>query len=133
MRRRASDLLLAASALFMLGMAAVLTPAGDAVAFRGKPLGISCASRAWFGVECPFCGMTRSFVALLHGDVTASFRHHPGGPLLALTLFAVLVYVVVAAVRRRPPLTERRGPMLALQGAAMVCVLLGVARLWMRS
>jgi len=133
MKRRASDLLLAVTALFMLGTAAVLTPAGDAVAFRGKPLGIVCASRALFGVECPFCGMTRSFVSLLNGDVSASFRHHPGGPLLALTLFAVLVYVIAAALRRRPPLTERRAPMIALQAVAAVCVLLGVARLWMWS
>jgi hypothetical protein len=130
MRKRALDLMLAASALFMLGTAAILTPAGDAVAFRGKPLGIVCFSRRVFGVECPFCGMTRSFVALMHGDVKASFEHHWGGPLLALTLLGALVYVLVAALRRRPPLTETRGPLIALQAVAGLCVVLGIVRLW---
>jgi hypothetical protein len=38
--------------------------------------------------------------------------------------------VVAAAVRRRPPFTETRAPMVALQAVAGVCVVLGFVRMW---
>ena len=30
-------------------------------------LPLACVMRSWLGVRCPFCGMTRDFVAILHG------------------------------------------------------------------
>ena len=40
---------------------------------------------------CPGCGLTRSWVALMHGNLADSIREHPLGPItvvVALQLFA---------------------------------------------
>jgi Protein of unknown function (DUF2752) len=39
-----------------------------------------CASRLWLGLNCPGCGLTRSFVALAHGDWQAAWLFNPAGP-----------------------------------------------------
>ena len=45
-----------------------------------------CWSRRYLGIECPTCGLTRSFVSLAHRDVAASVHYQP----LGLVLFAVV-------------------------------------------
>ena len=49
-------------------------------------LDILCPVRYVTGVPCPFCGMTRAWLAALRGDVAAALRFHPlfllGPPLL---------------------------------------------------
>jgi len=30
-------------------------------------LPLACVMRSWLGMRCPFCGMTRDFVTILHG------------------------------------------------------------------
>jgi hypothetical protein len=89
---RMLDLGVAALAAAQLGAAFVLSPGGD-------ELGVTCPSRAWFGVACPCCGLSRSFVALAHGDVRAAFAAHPAGPLLALAMLALVATTVLT--RRR--------------------------------
>ncbi len=42
----------------------------------GPPL---CTFRNLTGYDCPGCGLTRSVVGLLHGDVGESLRAHPLG------------------------------------------------------
>lgn len=63
---------------------------GVHVAVGGAPsleLPPTCLSNTLFGVRCPGCGLTRSFVYLAHGDFLSSFRvHHLGWLLFALTL-----------------------------------------------
>ena len=50
--------------------AAVLVAAADR-------LGYVCPFRALTGLPCPGCGMTRAWISLLHGDLSAAFRFHP--------------------------------------------------------
>ncbi len=50
--------------------AAVLIAAADR-------LGYVCPFRALTGLPCPGCGMTRAWISLLHGDLSAAFRFHP--------------------------------------------------------
>lgn len=51
-----------------------------------------CGSRALFGVACPGCGLTRSFVALAAGDFAESFRLHRLGWLMALAVALQIPY-----------------------------------------
>jgi hypothetical protein len=127
MRGRLADLALAALALVQLAGAMWLVPTRDAVAWRdGSPLGGACWFHAATGLDCPFCGMTRSFVALAHGQVAAAFRFHPAGPLLFVAMLAFLAAVAIAAARRARPIFERRGFVAAFQAVAVVCLATGV-------
>lgn len=47
---------------------------------------VLCPVRRFTGVPCPGCGLTRTFVHALHGDVAAAFRAHAFG-LLVVGLF----------------------------------------------
>lgn len=52
---------------------------------------ILCPFRRLTGLPCPGCGLTRSIVALVQGDLDAAFAHHRFGPFLALALLALAV------------------------------------------
>jgi hypothetical protein len=51
-----------------------------------------CPFKVMTGLPCPGCGLTRSTVAFLHGDITTSFYFHPlGAPMvIALVVFALI-------------------------------------------
>jgi hypothetical protein len=87
-----------------------------------------CWFRELVGVDCPFCGLTRSLVALLDGRVLDAFRFHPAGPLVALWLAATSAWLLGAAVRRRPPLVDRAAFARVLALLVAVSVAGGAAR-----
>jgi hypothetical protein len=51
----------------------------------------ACPLRSATGVPCPFCGMTRACVALLHGHIARSLAYNPGGILVIALAVALLV------------------------------------------
>lgn len=52
---------------------------------------LTCPIKACTGVDCPGCGMQRSVIQLLDGDVAGSIEMHPAGiPMLFLILFLIL-------------------------------------------
>ena len=64
---------LQATLLSLMVTAPVLIPIQD--------LGIeTCWWHYFFGFHCPSCGLTRSFIALAHGRIAASFGYHWIGP-----------------------------------------------------
>ncbi|WP_439029605.1 DUF2752 domain-containing protein [Gordonia terrae] len=100
-----------------LGAATILRPAGVA---SGPQV---CPFAAMTGLPCPGCGLTRSWVAFMHGDVGAAFTFNVFGPLLLiLTAVTVVAAIVTLARRRRSPLGGWRDIVLGPAGA----VLLGV-------
>jgi hypothetical protein len=63
-----------------------------------------CLSRQWFGVPCPGCGLTRSFVHLAHGDWRASWESHRLGWLLAGLVVLQIPYRIHGLCRPGRPL-----------------------------
>jgi hypothetical protein len=84
-KARHAWLLGAAVAIVIMSLALEVRP-GERIALAGfsdYPLPHTCYSRTLFGVRCPGCGLTRSFIHLAHGDWRASWQVHPVGWLLA--------------------------------------------------
>lgn len=81
------------------------------VAFRlfpQAPLPEVCQSKVLLGIDCPGCGLTRSFVHLAHGDLAASLGVHPVGWLVALFVLAQVPYRIWALrTANGAPLGER--------------------------
>lgn len=51
----------------------------------------SCPFKSHFGIDCPGCGLQRSVVALLKGDVIESFSFYPATlPLIFIVCFTLL-------------------------------------------
>lgn len=70
-----------------------------------------CGSRALLGIECPGCGLTRSFVALASGDVAESFHFHRLGWLMFLATASQIPYRIVRLRQlSQGDLSERRWP-----------------------
>ena len=55
----------------------------------GHPIGWVCGLRSRLGWPCPTCGMTRSVVLSLHGEVEKAWHVAPGGPVALFGLLAL--------------------------------------------
>jgi hypothetical protein len=62
-----------------------------------------CRTLQWFGVPCPFCGMTTSFSLIAHGQLIKSFTCQPAGMLLFLAMICVGITAAIAAATGRAP------------------------------
>ena len=51
---------------------------------------LACPLRTVTGIPCPFCGMTRSVVAIVHGHLGASLRFNPGGIVIVALAIALV-------------------------------------------
>ena len=51
---------------------------------------LSCPIKQNFGIDCPGCGIQRSFVALMKGDVLESLKFYPA-TIPIITLFALTI------------------------------------------
>ncbi len=52
---------------------------------------LPCPSKVLLHMECPGCGLQRSFICLLQGDLKNSLAFHPATvPMLALVIFAAM-------------------------------------------
>lgn len=107
---RQRHLFFAALAIVVAGLAFALQVQDDRVALAGfadYPLPHLCMSRSMFGVTCPGCGLTRSFVHLAHGDWQASWRAHRLGWLMAAVVLFQLPYRAWMLAGRRDALPPR--------------------------
>jgi hypothetical protein len=82
---------LAACASIVLA-ALLLEPSGDFVRVGPWTLPSVCTFRQMTGVPCPGCGLTRSIVAAVHGDWSASYSYHRLGLVFVLYLAMQTAY-----------------------------------------
>jgi hypothetical protein len=118
--------LFAAMLLLELAVAHVLLTADrETVFFEGKPIHVACSFKEHFGVPCPACGISRSLVLTLHGDVTTASQLNPGGPLAVLTTLYFAAAMLWLALRRRlRPGADLAGTTKAIQWSTAI---LGIA------
>ncbi len=129
MKDHALDLVLANGFALTLIAARLLVPVGAEVAApNGAAMGPACWLRQWLSVPCPTCGLTRSFVALAHGDIGAAFIWHPAGPMLFLAMGIFALTAFMALARRAPALADRPAVRWWMQAIAVAVVFLGLAR-----
>ena len=62
----------------------------EAVDWLGDHL-LTCPFKSMTGIDCPGCGMQRSVIKLLEGDVAQSIAFHPAG---ATTLLMILLLIL---------------------------------------
>lgn len=98
----------------------------ERVGVRGHPdllLPPSCPSRSVFGVNCPGCGLTRSFVYLARGDWLASAQcHRLGWLLMLLAAFQVPYRLAILLGAKRVLLREGLGRWI---GRTLIALLIG--------
>jgi hypothetical protein len=80
------------------------------VSWSNAQLPILCGSRALFGLECPGCGLTRSFVALADGDWAMSYTYHRVGWLLFLAVMLQIPYRAYRLCRLHAEVVEPEWP-----------------------
>jgi Protein of unknown function (DUF2752) len=92
--RRHREMLWVAAVVVVLAAILEVLPSGRVALsfFPEYPLPESCLSKSWMGVECPGCGLTRSFVHLAHGRLGDSLAVHRVGWVLALSLLGQFPY-----------------------------------------
>ena len=59
-------------------------------------IGVNCPIRFLTGISCPGCGMTRAWISLLQGNLSAAVSYHP-------LLFTVVPAVIAVFFRSRIP------------------------------
>jgi hypothetical protein len=123
--QRHREVLATACAVWVLAFALHELPDGR-VALRGfpqVPLPQACASRSWFGVRCPGCGLTRSIIHLAEGDWWSSWHAHRLGGLMAVVIALQIPYRLLALRRPHRPLIAPRWQVVI--GYALIVLLLG--------
>lgn len=83
----------------------------------------TCMSRSLFGINCPACGLTRSFVYLARGDWIASTQCHRLGWLLMFMAAVQVPYrLAILAGRQQLLLSEPAGRWV---GRVLIALLIG--------
>jgi len=82
-----------------------------------------CGSRVLFGVDCPGCGLTRSFIALAAGNVADSIRFHRVGWVLALAVVLQIPYRLLCLWELRTKIPTRTWP--TWFGNILIALLIG--------
>lgn len=80
--------------LIIILLAVILKqPATDeqTLSLASVPLPTLCMIKRYTGFDCPGCGLTRSFVAAMHGNLAGSFGWHRLGPLALLYTWAQIL------------------------------------------
>ncbi|MFL6334013.1 MAG: DUF2752 domain-containing protein [Pyrinomonadaceae bacterium] len=126
-RERLKTGLTGAALLASLALARGLASASPAaVHVAGRELPVVCPSRLLFGVNCPGCGMTRSVLLTLGGDLHSALNVNPAGPFFvaALILLALQLLLAARAPEAGAAVRRRLLPWASLYGVVVASVML---------
>ncbi|MDF1661544.1 MAG: DUF2752 domain-containing protein [Planctomycetota bacterium] len=106
-RRSHKYMLVIASIVVLLSVFLPLPTGGKLVVFgvESPPL---CVFQAKLGIDCPGCGLTRSFVSMGHIDIVQAWEFNRVGPLFFFVFFFQIPYRIMALWDRRLQLNSRR-------------------------
>ncbi|MFN3189609.1 MAG: DUF2752 domain-containing protein [Aureliella sp.] len=100
--------------LVLIGALMLEVRGGDLVALVGTDFTMpeTCSLRGRFGIDCPGCGLTRSFIYIAHGDFRSAWTLHWVAPIIfayvLIQLPIALWYGVQTASHRRENVGYRR-------------------------
>ncbi len=102
------------------------TASPSSVHVAGHELPVVCPSRLLFGVNCPGCGMTRSVLLTLGGDLRGALDVNPAGPFLVVALILLSVQLILASrsTEGDTPVKRRLKPWAYLYGVVVASVML---------
>ena len=90
---RGSLAILAAGLIFVLGIAAWLTPNPSGLGTH-QQLGLPpCTSLMVLGIRCPACGMTTSWALMIEGRIPEALAANLGGSLLFVVAFLSVPWI----------------------------------------
>jgi len=108
-RRRHWEMLIFCTLAIALSFALFIRSDGR-VALRGlddHPVPETCLAKSLFHVECPGCGLTRSFICLARGNLAASWSYNHVGWLIALACLLQVPYRALSLAAGRSLLAPR--------------------------
>ena len=76
------------------------------IPWLNMPLPGSCTFKAYFGLDCPGCGLTRCFISLAHGDIRRAVHFNPVGIAFFMVVAGQIPYRSLQLWRTRRGLTE---------------------------
>lgn len=68
------------------------------ILYSGLPSGTICLFHIITGFDCPGCGMTRAFHAMLQLDVVRAFRYNPLGPIVFFIVILGWCYALLRLI-----------------------------------
>ena len=119
--------LLICSGMLLLAVALRLNARGDVLLpyTSGPALPSACLTRQVLHMDCPGCGMTRSFIAMAHGQARRAFSYHRLGPVIFL--YVLLQVPLQACVL----LTGRTGLLIVRPRYATAVIWAFIIALWL--
>jgi len=97
---------------------------GQDVSIGGMRLPSLCSMRNVAGIDCAGCGLTRSFVMIMHGQWARSFGfHHLGIPIFLFVLTQLLYRLFMLRKQARAPAMLSRLADYALIGLIALCLI----------
>ena len=126
-RERLKTGLTGAALLASLALGRGLASASPAAVYvAGRELPVVCPSRLLFGINCPGCGMTRSVLLTLGGDLRSALNVNPAGPFFVAALILLALQLLLAARAPEASTSVRRRllPWASLYGVVVASVML---------
>lgn len=106
--RRGHKYVLGLAVLVVLVAALLPLPTGGKLVVFGVESPPLCPFQATVGIDCPGCGLTRSFISMGHVEIQNAWNFNRVGPLFFLVFFFQIPYRIAAICDRKFQLKGRR-------------------------